>query len=88
MDIVIDKTIASTDGVEAASLTLIDQTPVVQRPDNFILWISHYPTVSICAKISVFPLVQGNMHTLTTVKFGSVRKPWTTFNVKYILDPE
>ena len=62
--------------------------PVVQRPDNFILWISHYPTVSICEKISVFPLVQANMHTLTTVKFGSVRKPWTTFNVKYILDPE
>ena len=62
--------------------------PVVQRPDNFILWISHYPTVSICVKISVFPLVQANMHTLTTVKFGSVRKPWTTFNEKYILDPE
>ena len=51
--------------------------PVVHRPDNFILWISHYPTVSICAKISVFPLVQANMHTLTTAKFGSVRKPWT-----------
>ena len=49
--------------------------------------ISHYPTVAICAKISVFSLVQTNMHTLTTVKFGSVRKPWTTFNVKYILDP-
>ena len=26
------------------------------------------------------------LHTLTTVKFGSVQKPWTTFNVKYILD--
>ena len=62
--------------------------PVVQRPDNFIQWISHYRTVSICAKISVFPLVQANMHTLTTDKFGSVRKPWKTFNVKYILDPE
>ena len=63
--------------------------PVVQRPDNFIQWISHYPTVSICAKISVFPHLQANMHTLTTAKFGSVRKPWTTFNVKYIrLDPE
>ena len=61
------------------------QAPV-QRPDNFILWISHYPTVSICAKISVFPLVLANMHPLTTVKFGSVQKPWTTFNVKYILD--
>ena len=61
--------------------------PVVQRPDNFILWISHYPTVSMCAKISVFSLVQANMHTLTRVKFGSVRKPWTTFNVKYILGP-
>ena len=60
---------------------------VVQRPDNFILWISHYPTVSMCAKISVFSLVQANMHTLTRVKFGSVRKPWTTFNVKYILGP-
>ena len=46
--------------------------PVVQRPDNFIEWISHYPTVSICAKISVFPRVQVNMHTLTTAKFGSV----------------
>ena len=61
---------------------------VVQRPDNFIQWISHYPTVSICAKISVFPRVQANMNTLTIAKFGSVRKPWTTFNVKYILDPE
>ena len=64
------------------------QVPVVQRPDNFIQWISHYPTVSICAKISVFPLVQVNVHTLTTAKFGSVQKPWMTFNVKYILDPE
>ena len=62
--------------------------PVVQRPDKFILWISHYPTVSSCAKISVFPLVQANVHTLTTVKFGSVGKPWTMLNVKYILDPE
>ena len=44
--------------------------PVGQRPDNFILWISHYLTVSICAKISVFLLVQANMHTLTRVKFG------------------
>ena len=58
--------------------------PVVQKPDNF----SHYPTISICAKISVFPRVKENMHTLTTVKFGGVRKPWTTFNVKYILDLE
>ena len=41
------------------------QAPVVQRPDNFIQWISHYPTVSICAKISVFPRAQANMHTLT-----------------------
>ena len=48
------------------------RAPVVQRPDNFILWISHYPTVSIYANISVFPLVQANMHTPTTVKFGSV----------------
>ena len=62
--------------------------PVVQRPDNFIQWISRYPSVSICVKISVFPLVQANMHALTTVKFGSVRKPWTKFYVKYILDPE
>ena len=61
---------------------------VVQRPDNFIQWTSHYPTVSICAKISVFPRLQANMHTLTTAKFGSVRKPWTVFNVKYILDPK
>ena len=65
-----------------------DLAPVVQRPDNFILWISHYPTVSIWEKISVFPLVQANMHTQTTVKFGSVRKPWTTLNMKCILDPE
>ena len=43
-----------------------DQAPVVQRPDNFIQWISHYLTVSICAKISVFPLVEPNMCTLTT----------------------
>ena len=62
--------------------------PVVQRPDNFIQWISHYPTVSICGKISIFPPLQANMHTLTTTKFGSVRKPWTKFNLKYILDPE
>ena len=62
--------------------------PVVQRLDNFILWISHYPTVPICAKTSVFPLVQANMHNLTTVKSESVRKPWTAFNVKFILDPE
>ena len=55
---------------------------------NFIQWISHYPTVSVCAKISVFPRVQANMHTLTTAKFGSVQKPWATFNMKYILDPE
>ena len=41
--------------------------PVVQRPNNFIQWISHYPTVSICAKISVFHRVQANMHTLSTV---------------------
>ena len=56
--------------------------PVVQRPDNFIQWIRHYPTVSICAKISVFPCLQANMHTLTTGKFGSVRKQ------KYILESE
>ena len=62
--------------------------PVVQRLDNFIQWISHYPTVSICAKISVFRHLQVNMHTLITAKFGSVRKPRTTFNVQYILEPE
>ena len=65
-----------------------EQAPFVQRPDIFIQWINHYPTISICAEISVFPRVQANMHTLTTVKFGSVQKPWTTFNVKYILGPE
>ena len=65
-----------------------DQAPVVQRPDNFIQWISHYSTVSICAKISVFLCLQVNIHTLTTAKFGSVQKPWATFKVKYILDPE
>ena len=43
------------------------QAPVVPRPENFIRWISHYPTVSICKKISVFHRVQANMHTLTTV---------------------
>ena len=64
--------------------------PVVKRSDNFIQWISHYPTVSICAKLSVFPLVQANMHTLTTASadLESERKPWTTSNVKYNLDPE
>ena len=72
----------------AFQTTCLVQAPVVQRPDNFIQWISHYSKVSICAKISVFPLVQANMHTLPTAKSGSVRKPWTTFNVKYILDPE
>ena len=56
-----------------------DLAPVVQRLDNFIQWIRHL-TVSICAKISVFPLVQANMHTLTTAKFVGIRNPWTTFN--------
>ena len=37
---------------------VVSLAPVVQRLDNFMLWISHYPTVSICANISVFPLVQ------------------------------
>ena len=54
--------------------SLLEQAPVVQRSDNFTMWISHYPTVSICSKISVFSLVQANMHTLTTVKFGSKLK--------------
>ena len=67
---------------------VIDQVPVVQRPDNFIQWISHYPTVSICANISIIARVQANMHTLTTAELGSVLEPWATFNVKYILDPE
>ena len=65
---------------------VLNLAPVFQRPDNFIQWISYYPTVSICAKISVFHLVQVNMHTLTNVNFGRVRKPWTTFNEKYILE--
>ena len=51
--------------VNYSGTSVIKQAPVVQRPDNFIQWISHYPTVSICAKISVFPLVQANMNTLT-----------------------
>ena len=74
----------------SATLTLavVHLAPVVQRPDNFIQWISHYPTVPICAKMPVFPHVKAKMHTLNASKFGSVRKPWTTFNVKYILDPE
>ena len=50
------------------------QAPVVQRPDIFIQWISHYPTVSICAKISVFPRAQANMHTLTTAVVGECMK--------------
>ena len=50
------------------------QAPVVQRSDNFIQWISHYPTLPICAKISVFLRVQANMHTLTTAKFGTCTK--------------
>ena len=62
----------------------IDLAPVVQRLDNFIQWISHYPTLSICAKISVFSLVQVNMHTLKP----QLVYDWTTFNMKYILDPE
>ena len=64
------------------------QAPVVQRLGNFIRWISHYLTVSICAKISVFPYSQANMNTLTRAQLGSVRKPWTTFNLKYSLDAE
>ena len=48
------------------SRKFVDQAPVVQRPDNFIQRISHYPTVSICAKISVFRHAPPNMHTLTT----------------------
>ena len=40
--------------------------PDVQRLDNFIQWINHYLTLSICAKISVFPRIHANMHTLTT----------------------
>ena len=52
--------------------SLRELAPVVQRPDNFIQWISHYPTVSIGAKISVFPRVQANMFTLTAAKSGSV----------------
>ena len=66
----------------------LNQAPVVKKTDNFIQWISHYPTFSICAKISVFPLVQAKLYTVTTVKFESERKPWATLNVKYILDPE
>ena len=65
-----------------------DLAPVVQRLDNFIQWISHYPTVSICAKISVFPCAQANMDILTRAQLGSVQKPWTTFNLKYISDAE
>ena len=67
---------------------VFQQASVVQSPDNFILWISHYPTVSICANISVFLLVQANMHTPIIVKFGSVLKLFPTFNVKYSLDNE
>ena len=73
---------------EKKKLYYLFTLPVVQRPDNFIQWISHYPTVLICAKILVFRRVQANMHTLSTAVSGGVRKPWTTFNVKYILDPE
>ena len=55
------------------SVPFLDLAFIVQRLDNFIQWISHYPTVSICANISLYR-VQANMHTLTTVKIGSVRK--------------
>ena len=58
------------------------QTQNTSQPQLFQGW-----TVSICAKISVFPLVQANKHTLTTAKFGSVQKTCTTFNMQYILDP-
>ena len=58
--------------VSHCPLSVMILAPVVQRPDNFIQWISHYPTVTICAKISVFPRVQPNIHTLTTATFGSV----------------
>ena len=34
----------SSQNVIQSSFALV---PVVQRPDNFILWISHYPIVSI-----------------------------------------
>ena len=59
--------------MEGAFIALLDKkfhslivlAPVVQRLDNFIQWISHYPTVSICAKTSVFPCAQVSMHTLT-----------------------
>ena len=73
----------SLDKKLCSALSLFTQAPVVQTADNFIHRISHYPTVSISAKISLFRLVQANMHTSTTVTFGSVQKPWTTFNVKY-----
>ena len=80
--------VVSLDKKHCSTSPLFTQVLVVQRPDNFIQWISHYPTVSICVKILVFPRVQANMHTLATAKFGSVRKPKTTFNVTNILDPE
>ena len=51
----------------------IHLAPVVQRLDNFIQWISHYPTVSICAKIIVFPRAQANMYTLTRAQLGSTK---------------
>ena len=56
------------EGIVVLVFTIL--APVVQRPDKFILWISHYPTVSICAKISVFPREKANMHTLTIVNLG------------------
>ena len=46
-----------------------DFAPVVQMLDNFILWVSHYPTVSINAKIfKVFAHITVNTHTLCTSK--------------------
>ena len=65
--IVLLKTIKKYCKLWLVSLSKNNLAPVVQRPDNFIQWISHYPTVSICAKISVFHRVQANMHTLSTV---------------------
>ena len=46
--------------------------------------ISHYPTVSMCAEISVFTHVTWNMHTLRTLKKSVNEKLGQVPNVEYI----
>ena len=57
---------------------------VVQRPDNFIRWVSLYPAVLICAKMSVFNHLTVNMHNVSTFVKGvcenlGQRLTWSIF---------